>query len=128
MDFQPARDLIRCHPFFHKSIRFDPVLVQTADSGLSVARLHMVFELRAFGRTWAIARVSHFRRRIRSSASRIDQARVQEESKGSFILVSSIVRAVHLIPHWSMDGPMDGEFFVNDLIDPDMFLRLQGHM
>jgi hypothetical protein len=92
------------------------VLVPT-ELGRSIARLQRVFSVEAAGLTWEIALVTWF-----ETVSKVDrltgQQRVHEQSKGSFILLESIVRSAHLIPA----SDKAGQFFLNDLIDCDMYL------
>jgi hypothetical protein len=95
------------------------VLVPT-ELSLSITRLQRVFSVEAAGLTWGVALVTWF-----ETVSKVDrltgQRRVCEQSKGSFILLESIVHAAHLIPA----SDKAGQFFLNDLIDCDMYLRLQ---
>lgn len=50
---------------------------------------------------------------------------IVEESKGDeLILTSSIKRAVFLSPTFENIGAVGPRFFVNDLVDYDMILRL----
>ena len=51
----------------------------------------------------------------------IGMMRVEEEKRGKFIPVESIIRGAYLNP----DYDMDDHYFVNDLMDNDIFLRLQ---
>ncbi|KDQ05512.1 hypothetical protein BOTBODRAFT_122708 [Botryobasidium botryosum FD-172 SS1] len=97
-NWQPDGDVLRCNKEVYGVEREDCVMVQ-GDGEVNYARLHLMFTCTAFGKVWRVAR---------------------EEKDGQFILIDSIIRGAYIC----RDGDKTNYYFVNDLIDNDMYLRL----
>jgi hypothetical protein len=113
---------IRCSPSFFSRTRFDTVLVKVDDS-YRPARLHLVFEVTAYGVAWQLARVTYFSALQSVTIDRtIGMQRYHEEEGGEFIHLASIVRSCYMTPIFT--NPR--QFYLNDLVagDVDLFLRL----
>jgi hypothetical protein len=122
-DGLPHTDLIRCCPKAWGRIRFDTVLVQTRN-GFQPARLHLLFEVEAFGALWQLARVTYFTEIHPSALDRAIGMRLYEEEVfGEFIVLGSVIRSCYMSP--VAESPR--RFYLNDLIagDVDLFLRIQ---
>jgi hypothetical protein len=115
------RDIIRCHPSFHRRLRFDTVLVQTTN-GYQPARLHLLFEANAYKKAWKIALVTYFTRIPPSDMDKIiGMNRYQEGTEGELIFLGSIIRSCYLTPIFSTPG----YFYLNNLAAgcTDLYLR-----
>lgn len=124
-DWMPSHDLVRCNPMFHGRPRFDCVLINDGtDKPIGYGRLAALLTCLAFEREFEIAFI--VRSVIVTPAEKVDigLAIVRERAVGEFILVERIVRAAQLIPTFLPARPRD--FFVNDLVDYDMVLRLDS--
>ena len=121
-DWQPHTDILRCNSNVHGVDRSDCVMVNTED-GICYARLHLMFTCQAFGQEWKVALVTYFDevKSAKKAPCGIGMSQVKESSTGDFIIVESIIRGAYLSP----DAQNEGYFFVNDLIDGDIFLRIQ---
>ena len=133
VDFSDEDNQLRCTPDWRKKgPRYDTLLVNLPSKS-AVARLRAIFQVNAFGRDWVVAYVTQFRTVKAAHMSSIGQPRVEENTRGNFILLQSAVRAVHLCPSFQCNAqteeplsiPTDKMFYVNDVIDPDMYLRLE---
>lgn len=119
-DWQTHRDILRCNQTVFGTWRSDCAQIST-DHGVQFIRLHFMFDCKAFGHTWHVARVSFFKEVTRVDSAPFQMQRVSESKQGNFILVENIIRGAFLSP----DPKHSGHFFVNDLIDNDMFLRVE---
>lgn len=124
-------DLVHAHPSFHGNPRYDAVLISDGITGqLGFARLRLLFRCYGLGRTWDMAIVSRARIVRQAAEEAIGMAIVEECKEDEFILTSSVKRAVFLSPTFEGAGAGAGagavgpRFFVNDLVDYDMILRL----
>lgn len=122
-DWMPCYDLVRCNPKFHGRPRFDCVLINDEHgTRIGYGRLAALFSCSVLGHDFNIAFV--LRSDIVTPASDVDigLSVVREREIGEFILVDRIIRAAQLISTFAPDHPRD--FFLNDLVDYDMILRL----
>lgn len=118
------KDLIRCSPQIHKRQRFDTVLIQMPEK-LLPARLHLVFEVNAFGRLWKLARVSYFTPLTRSAFDNlVGMHRYEENGTGYTIQLDTIARSCYMNPIADNTGKQ--LFYLNDCItgDVDLYLRI----
>jgi hypothetical protein len=116
------RENIRCSPSFFSRTRFDTVLVKV-DHSYRPARLHLVFQVAAYGVTWQLARVTYFSALQSLAIDRtIGMQRYYEEEGGEFIHLASIVRSCYMTPIFTQAR----QFYLNDLVagDVDLFLRV----
>jgi hypothetical protein len=102
-------------------MRFDCVLVN-APSGQFFARLQGLYTCMAFKKLWLVARVTKLKRIKNARSEVIGLPHVREERTGVWINVSWISRYIYEQP--TFDRNRDDEYFINDLMVSDMFLRL----
>lgn len=125
-DWRSSQDLVRCHPMFHGRKRFDCVLInEETERGVGFGRLRALFRCWSMGQRRDIAFVQ--RSDVAVSAEQVDIGLpvVRERQVGEFVLVDRIQRGAHLIS--TSERERNGDqvtFFVNDLVDYDMVLRL----
>ena len=117
-------DILRCNPNFHGNPRFDCVIVKTTERFI-FAQLIFLFECTVDAIPYSFALIHPFDSPIgprRRKDVDLGFYRVREKPRQSseFISVRSIVRGALLVE----DFDRDGDLFVIDLIDSDMFLRL----
>ena len=123
-DGQPQVDIVRCNPSFFGKPCWDTIIVKT-ELGDSFARLHSIFEAHdpQCNQVWQLARITWCVPSPNSQQDRlVGQQRIHEASQGHFIPLASIVRACHTIPTY--DDHSNCASYINDLVDTDMYLRL----
>ncbi|KAF8195254.1 hypothetical protein K438DRAFT_1906569 [Mycena galopus ATCC 62051] len=113
-DWSDEADYLHCHPNFHKHPRFDGALL-----------IH-VFEVLANGKTYPFALVQPLDSPVgqipaKDKALKLFRARAKPRQASEFIPVRSIIRGAVLVP----DSEKHRDFIVMDVVDGDMFLRLQ---
>ncbi|KAK7001923.1 hypothetical protein R3P38DRAFT_2540149 [Favolaschia claudopus] len=124
-DWTSTTDYLRCNPLFHGHPRYDGALVKTANGHMFVRLVYMFsrtvgnkshpfalvlpLELRALSRKDKLLRTYHLHSKARKEAE--------------FVSAHSIVRGLLLVP----DFDNAGEFFIHDVADTDVSLRLK-HM
>ncbi|KAF8157464.1 hypothetical protein K438DRAFT_1910064 [Mycena galopus ATCC 62051] len=124
-DWSDEADYLRCHPNFHKRPRFDGALVLTPTGNIFVQLRH-VFEVLANGKTYPFALVQPLDSPVgqipaKDKALKLFRARAKPRQASEFIPVRSIIRGAVLVP----DSEKNRDFIVMDVVDGDMFLRLQ---
>ncbi|KAI0749834.1 hypothetical protein C8Q80DRAFT_1269641 [Daedaleopsis nitida] len=125
VDWKTCTDLVRCNPDFHDGERYDGILLQT-QAGPVFGRLLNMFTCAVGGKTYPIALVQPFSTSV-GTRPRKDKdlgfyrVRERARSRAEFFSVHSIIRGVLLVP----DFGKKGDYFVHDLIDGDMFLRMK---
>jgi hypothetical protein len=125
VDFRCATDYLRCNPEFYGKPRYDCIAINTAN-GYIFAQLIFMFSCEVDRKKYPIALVQPFDAPI-PNRSRKDKdlglCRVRERpcAQSEFVLVSTIVRGALL----AEDPENVGDWFVVDLVDTDMFLRLK---
>lgn len=116
---------------FHHNPRYDCILYHAAAGKQIFGQLHLIFTCTVNNAFYALALVEPLDAPIpRNSLGRQQQQmdwdleffRVRSRQKTEIIPVQSIVRGALLVPDWEKDG----DYFVHDLVDGDMFLRLKG--
>ncbi|KAJ7851776.1 hypothetical protein B0H14DRAFT_2355075, partial [Mycena olivaceomarginata] len=105
-DWSDEKDLLRCNPKFHRHARYDGAIVLTPTGHIFVQLIY-IFKVSANDKTYPFALL--FRVRARQASE--------------FIPVRSIVRGAVLVP--DSDPERKGDFFVMDVPEGDMFLRLR---
>lgn len=88
---------------------------------LGFARVKLLFRCYGLGRAWDMAIVSRARIVRRASEMEIGMAVVEEGNEDELILTSCIKRAVFLSPTFESLGAVGPRFFVNDLVDYELF-------
>lgn len=109
----------RCADKFYNKRRYDCVLVN-APTEQFFARIQGLYSCLAFNKTWLLACVTRLKRIDNQRSQVIGFPHVREERSGIWIDVSWITRFVYEQPTFDRDD----EFFINDVVDSDMFLRL----
>ncbi|OSC97911.1 hypothetical protein PYCCODRAFT_1418559 [Trametes coccinea BRFM310] len=135
VDWKLETDYLRCSPSFYGSERYDHVIYKPSGEEtyrFGCLRLLIIYELR--GTNYPIAYIEELdvvqgvRRRIDRDLGlcRI-RRRVNTPARAHegciFISARSIVRGVLVMP----DHAREGDFFVVDTVDGDMFLRMRQH-
>jgi hypothetical protein len=125
-DWEDYADYLRCSPDFHGHPRYDAVIIKTV-SGTMFARLIFVFGFKVKDKIYRFALIQPLDAGT-GPLSPKDKAlgfyRVREKPRrdSEFIPVESIIRGALL----ASDSNKNGEFLVVDVVDSDMFLRLQS--
>ncbi|TDL14937.1 hypothetical protein BD410DRAFT_845594 [Rickenella mellea] len=116
-----AWEYVHCSQQFYRRTRYDCVLVD-CPRGQFFARLQGLYTCIAFKKLWSFARVTKLKpvdnRSLRSEV--IGFPHVREERSGVWIDISWITRFVYEQPTFDRED----EYFINDTMDSDMFLRL----
>ncbi|KAF7973288.1 hypothetical protein HWV62_15663 [Athelia sp. TMB] len=127
VDWRTAEDYLRCNPTFHGHPRYDSVIYPT-DKGLVFAQLILLFNCTVADATHSIALVQPYDEHIPASERPkkdrdlgLLRYRARRRKFSEFISVSSIIRGALLV----QDPDVPDERFVVDVVDTDMFLRLQ---
>ncbi|KIO21903.1 hypothetical protein M407DRAFT_79834, partial [Tulasnella calospora MUT 4182] len=124
-DWSPKVDLVYAHPSFHGKPRYDSVILIDEMTGEpSFTRLHLLFWCFGLDRIWDMAMISRTRIVHGAKEGEIGMTVVEESDEIEFIQTSSIKRAAFLSPTFEGVGAVGPRFFVNDLVDYDMILRL----
>ena len=128
VDWRQKTDYLRCNPEFYGHPRYDCVIVHTGGDHYIFARLIFVFRCTIDQKQLSLALVHPFDAPVESLAQRpkdkdlrLFRVRAQLRTKPEFIPVHSIVRGALLAP----DFDKEGDFFVMDSVDTDMFLRVK---
>ncbi|KAJ7195421.1 hypothetical protein C8J57DRAFT_1646956 [Mycena rebaudengoi] len=125
-DWEDYADYLRCSPDFYGHPRYDAVIIKTV-SGTMFARLIFVFGFKIKDKIYRFALIQPLDAGT-GPLSPKDKAlgfyRVREKPRrdSEFIPVESIIRGALL----ASDSNKNGEFLVVDVVDSDMFLRLQS--
>ena len=113
------RDIARCSPSFHDKPRYDCIIINTEP--VTYARLCLVFRCYLDSVVFHdISLVRMFKPTKWNPKTLWKNCQVYEESAFGFVMLKYIVRACHMIPSF---GGRQGHYYLNDLIDKDMFLR-----
>ena len=121
-------DYLRCTPLFHGSECYDSVLIKGAN-GNFFGKLLLLFSCNIGNTEYPIAFIKPLEPRVGQMSRRdkdlgLFRLRSNPQLKSEFIPVHSIIRGVMV----SNDFDEHGDHFVNDLVDPDIFLRVQSMM
>ena len=119
-----AWDIVRCNPKFHGEERYDCVAINMdSDHGhVPCARLQLVLRcVLSSGNKHDVAVVRMFKRGAwRPNTSIAGSPVLEEANKPQFVMLKYLIRGAHLIPIFCTK---EGRFFLNDLVDADIFLR-----
>ena len=112
------RDIAHCSPSFHDKPQYDCIIINT--ELVTYACLCLVFRcLLDSGVFHDISLVRIFKSTKWNPKTLWKNCQVYEESAFGFVMVMYIVCACHMIPTF---GGRQGQYYLNDPIDNDMFL------
>lgn len=128
VDWRQDTDLLRCNPKFQGAPRYDHVIIKTARPTTLgtdiVAQLLMVFSITVDEATYDIALVHPLDRPsgVRQQKDidlQLLRLRGRPRKSAEFVFLSSIIRGALVVP----DFIQEGDYFLVDTVDGDMFLR-----
>lgn len=131
VDWRTMTDHLRRNPSFHGDIREDFVVLRGENDSIIFAKLLFVFEcsLNNGKGPFSLALVQMYDKRIPhanipASDRYLDMIRVRPQSpkNAQLVFIDSIIRGAMLV---STNDNKDGDCFVVDSVDTDMFLRLK---
>ena len=128
-DWQLHTDILRCNPLFHGHARHDSVIVDTGGvDKISFAKLIFMFKCTVFNTVYNIALVRYYHPSPPQSVTRSDKLTgfqrisLSPPKNAEFLFLNSVIRGAYVAP---ASDTRPNEFFVNDLIDSDMHIRLR---
>ncbi|KAK0464022.1 hypothetical protein IW261DRAFT_1575532 [Armillaria novae-zelandiae] len=123
-------DILQCSPNFHSHPHYNFVLLKT-DQGPMFAQLVLVFECVIHGTTYPLMLVRLFSEAVGPMTWKdrdlgFYRVRTKIDSKPFIVSIYSVIRGALLIEDMTNQGgwPVK-DYFVVDMIDADMFLRMQ---
>ncbi|KAG2741161.1 hypothetical protein P692DRAFT_201727134 [Suillus brevipes Sb2] len=128
VNWKLATDYLRCNPSFHGCERRDCALIRTLDKDGNdkniFVRILFMFKFVVGNHTFELALVLPMdaptgSRRSVDRDLRLTRLRARPPALSEFISLQSIIRGALLVP----DPAHNGDFFLVDLVDTDMFLR-----
>jgi hypothetical protein len=127
VDFRLHTDYLRCSPSYHTHPRYDCIIFQTAPGEFTCARLIFVFTCEVEGKDYPVALVHPYDHHVSHNALRdrhlgFYRYKAKPRAQSEFISTRSIIRGAVL----AEDPEHVGEALLVDIIDTDMFLRMQG--
>jgi len=134
-DWSIQTDYLRVHPRFHGRPRYDAVLVEDTLGLVAFAKMKYIFACTPLttGRPFNVALVQYLDPIIAAERSQSDRElgylRLKPKAGPNseafhFIFIESIIRGALLIPTSLTEGNTN-EYFVFDILDDDMFLRMR---
>jgi hypothetical protein len=121
-DFRLERAILRCSPEFHTRKRYDGVLLRTTTARFG--RIEGLFRCKlANGECRDVALVQAFKEVGWRPSTSWSGCRVVEESESMFVTPDYLIRGVLLVDT-DLEGLTANRFFVDDTVDPDIFLRM----
>jgi hypothetical protein len=121
-DFRAKTDKLRCNPLFHGRERFDHACFNV--SGMQFGRLEGLF--RCFlpsGTARDVLLVQGLKDSKWRPLTAWDGCRVVEKGQSMFVLPQYVVRGALLVDT-ELQEPRGRRFFVDDVVDNDMFIRM----
>jgi hypothetical protein len=129
-DWKIKNNNLHCHEEFHGHPRYDCILVHSNPPYF--AQLKLLFTCSINGSTYLFAYIQPFRaiykhknRPLRDKDLQL--LRLQATNSAEFISIHSVLRGVVLIPSGEI-GTYKDDYFVYDLLDPDMFLHARREL
>jgi hypothetical protein len=125
-------DLLRASPNFHRKPRYDSVMVDTED-GPAFAKLLFLFSLKGpthLG-TLQLALIHYYVPIPPQMCPNTDKVigfrrfKLHDEVNSSIISLESVIRGIFMAP--TSPHNSDYEYFINDLIDGDIFIRMKRY-
>lgn len=119
-NWQEKEDILRCNPDFFGRPRYDCVVINTEP--ISFGRIHALFTFKSRSRnSYNIALITYLEPSTWKPKTKWEGCQVFKESgRAEFVFAEYLVRGCHMIPAFDKSGRM---FYLNDLVDPDAFLR-----
>lgn len=136
-DWSLKTDYLRCNENFYGNPRYDCVLVNNSDTGPYFARILLLFTCQIEAQEYPIAVVQpfgnvykHLRRKRIDTDFELLRVRQNFRADRQFVSVHTFIRGAVLIPSGDItnDGFPSRDFFVFDVLDPDMFLRVRREL
>ena len=126
VDWRMAVDILRCNPCFHKCPWYDCIMLQTT-KGPIFGALVMLFTCVVDTTEHPIALVQPYDAyagplRNKDRDCGFYQVHTKPRSKAEFFFAQSVIWGAYIVP----DFDEHRDFFVDDLIDADMFLQMEG--
>jgi hypothetical protein len=123
--WQTTTDHLRCNPKFQNKPRYDCVIINTT-IGIIFARLIFIFTTEIDNTKYPWAFIQPYDSpigRLTDKEKELELFRVRAQPRGSpeFVDARSIIRGVLLVPTFEKEG----DFFVFDVLDADLFLRMK---
>ncbi|KAK0207409.1 hypothetical protein IW262DRAFT_1469507 [Armillaria fumosa] len=135
IDWCFTTDILRCSPNFHNHPRYDFVLLKT-NQGPMFAQLVLIFEFVVHGMTYPLMLVRPFSEAVGPITQKdrdlgFYQVRTEMKSNPLIVSIYSVIRGTLLIEDVTTSrtnnqgGRPVKDYLVVDMIDADMFLRMQ---
>ncbi|KAG6824695.1 hypothetical protein H0H92_006110 [Tricholoma furcatifolium] len=134
-DWEVKTDYLRCNPNFHGHPRFDCVLVNSEPQPY-FARIITLFTCIVANESYPLALIqpfasvyTHLNRRRKDIELKLLRFRANLRKDFEFISIHAIIRGAVMVPSGELDfanGSRD--YFLFDLLDADMFLRVQNDL
>jgi hypothetical protein len=122
-DFRWCKDIVRCNPLFHGAPRFDSVIAEDA-ADFRYGRLELLFRVETrSGVAHELALVTTYKSNAWKPRTVWDGCTVIEPGKAKIVSLAYLARAA-LVVDTNLLNPTGERFYLDDLIDNDMFLRL----
>jgi hypothetical protein len=124
--WQLETNILRCNPKFNNKPRYDHVLVATPNGSVMFAQLIFMFTTSNDNRTDPWVLIHPYDTEV-GWPTHLEQDfqlfRIHAKARGSsrFISAKSIIRGVVVVPTYLKDN----DYFVFDLLDDDLFMRVQ---
>lgn len=125
VDWKAKTDYLRCNPLFHGQPRYDYIMVDTAQ-GEIFAQLLYIFICKIDDTDYPLALIHPYDEPIEEYPDKDEDLglyRIQAGSRktSEFISVESIIRGALVVD----DFETENQFLVVDVVDSDMFIRMQ---
>ena len=126
VDWTPSTDYVRCNPRFHGCLRYDFVIADLGQ-GLVFAQLVFIFTCKFNEETYRLALVQPLRKSSRASVKEADKTTsihrwyARDRKYCEVIPLDCVVRGAVLVK----DPKYKGDYFVIDMLDGDMYLRVK---
>ncbi|KAF8516875.1 hypothetical protein JB92DRAFT_3082636 [Gautieria morchelliformis] len=118
-DWNICQDIIRCSPSFHGQPRYDCIIINTEP--VTYACICFLFTCHLdLSTSHDMALIQFLKPTKWRPQTPWETCQVYGEQDYRFLLLKYIERACHMIPAF---GSKEGLYYLNDLIDADMFLR-----
>ena len=132
VDWYTSRDLLRTNPDFHGQARYDSIMVDTVN-GLAFAQLVLMFCITPSSNIGMVqlALIHYYTPILPSSCPLSDRPtgfrRFKLSEESPIISLESVIHGVLMVPTFSDSTNAANTFFVNDLIDGDIFIRMKRY-
>lgn len=130
VDLNVEKNILRTNPNFYHKERYDCALIQVQEKKAIFVRLKFLFSIRVEQETYYMAlvlpmdQIPTASNRSRDQKLRLTRVRSRPLGSSIFIHVDSIIRGALLTKDHSKNSA-DNEYFVNQFIDQDLWMRMQ---